>query len=101
MLARGLAKAFPALNVLEVRGTALFSPLVGEAEAALRDIVKRVRLRNYLSYFYDERAISAATRFLAQPTRFKWIRLLVSLFLTQVVCNAGTGACSCTVSSDS
>ena len=43
MLARGLATAFPALNVLEVRGTALFSPLVGEAEAALRDVVKRVR----------------------------------------------------------
>ena len=43
MLARGLATAFPVLNVLEVRGTALFSPLVGEAEAALRDVVNRVR----------------------------------------------------------
>lgn len=46
VLARGLATAFPALNVLEVRGTALFSPLVGEAEAALRDVVQRVRLCN-------------------------------------------------------
>ena len=48
VLARGLATAFPALNVLEVRGTALFSPLVGEAEAALRDVVKRVRPFSYL-----------------------------------------------------
>ena len=45
VLARGLATAFPSLNILEVRGTSLFSPLVGEAEAALRDVVKRVRCR--------------------------------------------------------
>ena len=42
-MARGLAAQFPALNLLEIRGTALFSPLVGEAEAALRDVVRRAR----------------------------------------------------------
>lgn len=53
-LARGIASALPSLNVLEVSCATLMSPILGEAESALRGAAARARSASPCVLLLDE-----------------------------------------------
>eukprot|EP01047_Picozoa_sp_COSAG01_P053203 COSAG01_NODE_5676_length_4104_cov_40.338158_1_plen_399_part_00 len=61
-LARGIASALPSLNVLEISCATLMSPILGEAESALRSAAERARAAAPCVLLLDELDSIASSR---------------------------------------